>query len=150
MPKRKRKRTRTRNRRTNEVDVALQRSATMRAVKPQDTAPEIAVRKMARQFRHRPRLNDATLPGSPDLVFPALKKAIFVHGCFWHGHSCMRGHRVPKTNRDYWINKVSRNRRRDRLATHALRQLGWECLVIWECTTRDTTKLSARLRGFLA
>lgn len=139
-----------RHRSASQLKVALKRSATMRAVRSHDTAPEIAVRKAARQLEPRTRLNDPSLPGTPDLVFPGAKKAVFVHGCFWHGHSCARGNRVPKTNRDYWISKISRNRTRDRLATYALRQLGWKCLVIWECTTTDSAKLSRRLRAFLA
>lgn len=139
----------TKSRSKAEEIAALQRSATMRAVKSRDTTPELAVRKLTSEVRRGARFNDATLPGKPDLVFPAEKKAIFVHGCFWHGHSCVRGRRVPKTNRDYWTRKVSRNRDRDRLAKRSLRRLGWKLLVVWECSTCHTTKVSARLRAFL-
>ncbi|MDP3736629.1 MAG: very short patch repair endonuclease [Hyphomonadaceae bacterium] len=118
-----------------------QRSAVMRAVKSKNTTPELAVRKAAHAAGLRFRLNRADLPGKPDLVFPASKTALFVHGCFWHGHDCARGARMPATNRDYWQTKIGRNMVRDKASLAALKRLGWRPHVIWECETRDPEKL---------
>lgn len=127
------------------------RSAVMRAVKAHDTAPERAVRAAARAagYTRRYRLGGAGLPGKPDLVFGALRKVIFVHGCFWHGHACRRGARKPKDNAAYWSAKIARNTARDAAALAALRALGWTALVIWECETRDPAALVSALRKFL-
>jgi DNA mismatch endonuclease, patch repair protein len=119
-----------------------QRSAVMRAVKSRDTAPEMKVRKAAHALGLRFRLNRADLPGKPDLVFPAKRTALFVHGCFWHGHNCPRGARMPQTNRAYWQAKISRNMVRDKASLAALKKLGWTPRVIWECQTRDNDALS--------
>ena len=118
-----------------------QRSAVMRAVKSSNTTPELAVRRAAHAAGLRFRLNRADLPGKPDLVFPALKTALFVHGCFWHGHDCARGARMPATNRAYWQAKIGRNRVRDKASLAALKRQGWRGEVIWECETRDAEKL---------
>jgi DNA mismatch endonuclease (patch repair protein) len=118
-----------------------QRSAVMRAVKSRDTKPEIAVRRVAHAQGLRFRLNRSDLPGKPDLVFPSRRAVIFVHGCFWHGHDCARGSRVPATNRDYWRAKIGRNMARDKASLAALKKLGWKAIVIWECETRDAERL---------
>src|SRR5580698_5002966 len=89
------------------------RSAVMRRVKGRDTAPELKVRKLLWRLGARYRLQRKDLPGKPDIVLPGRKLAIFVHGCFWHGHDCARGARVPQANRDYWLGKIGRNRVRD-------------------------------------
>ena len=127
------------------------RSAVMRAVKSADTAPERAVREAvcALGFARRYRLNCAHLPGKPDLVFTALRKVVFVHGCFWHGHDCKRGARKPKDNRAYWSAKIARNRARDAAHARALAGAGWRALTVWECETRDRASLSRRLSRFL-
>lgn len=127
------------------------RSAVMRAVKARDTAPERAVREAVRSagYARRYRLHGAHLPGKPDLVFPALQKAVFVHGCFWHGHDCRRGARQPKDNAPYWRAKIARNRERDSGALASLKTLGWRTLVIWECETRDRERLVRTLASFL-
>ncbi|HRO04822.1 MAG TPA: DNA mismatch endonuclease Vsr [Terricaulis sp.] len=127
------------------------RAAVMRAVKSKNTAPERAVRAAACAcgFRRRYRLNGAQLPGKPDLVFANLRKAVFVHGCFWHGHDCKRGARAPKDNAAYWRAKIARNQQRDAAALSALAGAGWSALVIWECETRDPGALQARLAAFL-
>lgn len=127
------------------------RSAVMRAVKSADTAPERAVRAAARAlgYARRYRLNGAHLPGKPDLVFRSLRKAVFVHGCFWHGHDCKRGARQPKDNAAYWRAKIARNRARDAAAFTALKREGWSALVIWECETRDGAALARKLGRFL-
>ena len=126
-----------------------QRSATMRAVKSRDTTPELAVRKLLREIAPGYRLHRADLPGKPDIVYGRKKLAIFVHGCFWHGHDCTRGARVPKANRDYWLAKVGRNRERDAQHLEALTTLGWCVETIWECDLKDRAGLQARLRGVL-
>ncbi|MDP3492805.1 MAG: DNA mismatch endonuclease Vsr [Hyphomonadaceae bacterium] len=119
-----------------------QRSAVMRAVKSRDTAPEMKVRRAAHALGLRFRLHRSDLPGKPDLVFPAKRTALFVHGCFWHGHDCPRGARMPQNNRDYWQAKISRNMARDKASLAALKKLGWTPRVIWECQTRDDAALS--------
>jgi DNA mismatch endonuclease (patch repair protein) len=128
------------------------RSAVMRAVKSRDTGPELAVRAAVRAlgYARRYRLNGASLPGKPDIVFGALRKAVFVHGCFWHGHDCKRGARQPKDNAAYWHAKIARNVERDRVALKALKREGWSALVIWECETRDADKLARKLSSFLS
>jgi DNA mismatch endonuclease, patch repair protein len=119
-----------------------QRSAVMRAVKSSNTTPEIAVRRTAHALGLRFRLSRKDLPGKPDLVFPAKRTALFVHGCFWHGHSCPRGDRMPATNRDYWRAKIGRNMARDKASLAALKKLGWKPVVIWECETRNKAALA--------
>lgn len=118
------------------------RSSVMRAVKSRDTAPELKVRRAAHALGLRFRLNRKDLPGKPDLVFPAKRAALFVHGCFWHGHDCPRGARTPQNNRAYWQAKISRNMARDKANTALLKKLGWKPRVIWECETRDPAALS--------
>ena len=128
------------------------RSAIMRAVKSRDTAPELAVRAAVRAlgYGRRYRLNGAGLPGKPDLVFGAMGKAVFVHGCFWHGHDCKRGARQPKDNAAYWRTKIERNRARDSDSLKALRSAGWTALVVWECEARDANLLALKLGAFLS
>lgn len=121
----------------------------MRAVKGSDTTPELAVRRLAHGMGFRFRLHRKDLPGKPDLTFPRLRKVIFVHGCFWHGHDCARGARVPVQNRDYWTQKVARNVERDRSAQSALQRLGWKSLVVWECEIKDQDRLRRALRRVL-
>ncbi len=126
-----------------------QRSRIMRAVKATDTAPEMTVRRLTHRMGYRFRLHRNDLPGKPDLVFPRLHKVVFVHGCFWHGHACARGARVPKGNRAYWLKKVDSNRVRDQRNLERLALDGWRALVIWECSTRDERHLRELVRIFL-
>ncbi len=121
----------------------------MRAVKGKDTTPELVVRRLTHALGFRYRLHDANLPGKPDLVFPARKKVIFVHGCFWHWHNCKRGRRMPKTRSEYWTQKLARNVQRDRRHRVTLKRAGWDVLVIWECQTRNTEQLQTKIQGFL-
>ena len=121
----------------------------MRSVKSRNTKPELIVRKIAHSLGRRFRLNVKRLPGTPDLAFAKDKKAIFVHGCFWHGHDCKRGARTPKTNRAYWEAKIARNRARDASALAELEAIGWTALVIWECETKDPDALAHKISGFL-
>jgi DNA mismatch endonuclease, patch repair protein len=125
------------------------RSQTMRAVKSCNTVPELAVRSLAHRMGYRFRLHRGNLPGKPDLVFPRFHKVIFVHGCFWHGHGCVRGARVPKENREYWVDKISGNRVRDQENLRKLSAAGWKSLVIWECDLRNEQTLRAQVRKFL-
>lgn len=134
-----------------DVFTSEKRSAVMRAVKARDTTPERVVRAAVRAlgYARRYRLNGAHLPGKPDLVFPALGKVVFVHGCFWHGHDCRRGARQPKDNAAYWRAKISRNRTRDARTVGELRANGWSALIVWECESRHAETLSQRLDLFL-
>ena len=122
------------------------RSAVMRAVKSRDTAPERAVRAMLREIAPGYRLHRADLPGKPDIVYAGRKLAIFVHGCFWHGHDCARGARAPKANADYWRAKIARNRARDLTTLAAIEAMGWRALTIHECELKDP----AAIRNCLA
>ncbi len=121
----------------------------MRAVKGADTAPEIAVRRMAHQMGYRFRLHGKDLPGKPDLVFPRLRRVVFVHGCFWHGHGCVRGDRAPKANAEYWRVKIGSNRIRDAKNLTALKTEGWRAAVVWECELKDPARVKRRLAAFL-
>ena len=134
---------------TTDVYGSAKRSAVMRAVKGRGTSPELAVRRLVWSLGGRYRLNRADLPGKPDIVLPGRRLAIFVHGCFWHGHDCLRGARVPKANRDYWTAKVERNRARDAYAREALAAAGWRVETIWECDLKDRDGLEARLANML-
>lgn len=109
------------------------RSAVMRRVKGKDTGPELVVRRILRTAGIGYRLGGAGLPGKPDVVMKGRRIALFVHGCFWHGHDCPRGSRQPKANADYWIAKISRNRDRDARNEAALEAEGWRVVTVWEC-----------------
>jgi len=131
------------------MESAAVRRKTMQAVKNKDTAPELLVRRLLHANGYRYRLHQCNLPGCPDLVFSSRKKVVFINGCFWHGHDCVRGSRVPKTNRKYWMAKIGRNRARDANATQQLATDGWKTLVLWECELQDERQLLRRLRTFL-
>lgn len=121
----------------------------MARVRSRDTGAEQVVRRLLIDMGRRYRLNRRDLPGSPDLAFIGRKLAIFVHGCFWHGHDCPRGARAPRSNAAYWRAKIDRNRSRDAAALEALSQMGWRSLVIWECELRDRPAVTERLRAAL-
>ncbi|MGV8083819.1 MAG: very short patch repair endonuclease [Coriobacteriia bacterium] len=126
------------------------RSENMRRIRAKNTAPEIAIRKLLRSIGYPGyRLHRKDLPGTPDIVFVGRKKAIFIHGCFWHGHDCAEGARKPKTNQEYWIPKIDRNRERDSANAERLAAAGWDALVIWECELKDVTVLEQRLSAFM-
>lgn len=114
------------------------RSAVMRRVKGRDTAPEWKVRRMLRAAGIGYRLGGCGLPGRPDVVMKGRKVALFVHGCFWHGHDCPRGARKPQANADYWIAKIDRNRARDARVAAELTAGGWRVLTAWECQLRQS------------
>ena len=123
----------------------------MRAIRSQDSKPEMTLRRFVHRLGYRYRLHRRDLPGRPDLVFPSRNKVIFLHGCFWHQHaapSC-RITRRPKSNLEYWLPKLRRNTERDAANLDALVQFGWDVLVVWECELTDQARLARVLRGFL-
>ncbi len=117
----------------------MQRSAMMAAVKNKNTEPELIVRRRVFAFGFRYRLHVRKLPGTPDLVFPRYRVAVFVHGCFWHGHDCPKG-KLPATNRDFWQEKISKNKERDRSTVKALEYKGWRVMTIWFCHIEEGIK----------
>jgi DNA mismatch endonuclease (patch repair protein) len=122
----------------------------MRKVKGENTSPEITIRKMLRALGDSGyRLHRKDLPGKPDIVFVCRKLAMFVHGCFWHGHDCKRGARIPKTNRKYWQKKINRNKKRDTENIAKLQAKSWKVLVVWECELGNREIVSRRLKKFL-
>lgn len=126
------------------------RSANMAKIRSTDTTPEMVVRRMVHGMGFRYRLHGKRLPGKPDLVFSARRKAIFVHGCFWHQHSraeCIDG-RKPKSNSNYWNPKLEGNVARDKRNRAALKKAGWDVLVIWDCETQSPN-LKSRIEKFL-
>ena len=125
-----------------------QRRRIMQAVRSKDTGPELVVRRLLHGMGYRYRLHRKDLPGRPDVALGPRRKAIFVHGCFWHGHDCPKG-RLPKSRLDYWRPKVDKNRERDRTNEEQLKSLGWSVLTIWQCETRDLEALAARLQYFV-
>jgi DNA mismatch endonuclease, patch repair protein len=127
---------------------AARRSWNMSRVKGRDTTPELLVRRLLCSQGYRYRLHRSDLPGNPDIVFPSRRKVIFVHGCFWHGHSCPRG-RAPSSNREFWVRKIAKNKARDRKNLRALRKLQWEELTLWECELKDFRRLRTRVVDFL-
>lgn len=126
-----------------------ERSAVMRKVPGQGSSAEIKVRKALSALGVRYRLHRKDLPGSPDVVMAGRRLALFVHGCFWHGHACRRGARAPKANADYWAQKIDRNRARDGRVQDELRALGWRAEAIWECELGDPEALKVRLEALL-
>ena len=128
-----------------------ERSKRMSLVRGKDTKPEMVVRRLVHAMGYRYRLHRRDLPGTPDLVFGPRKKAIFIHGCFWHRHpdpNCKLA-RLPKSRLDFWLPKLEGNRRRDQAHQEQLDQLGWKYLVVWECQMRDIEELKKNIRSFL-
>src|SRR6185437_12953890 len=115
------------------------RSRIMAAVKSKNTSPEMIVRRLIHSLGLRYQLHVRSLPGSPDLVFPARSRIVFIHGCFWHKHSCGRC-RIPATNRKYWLEKIAANAKRDVKTVRRLRAMGWSVMVVWECQTTSTKR----------
>lgn len=124
------------------------RSEIMRRVLSVDTKPEMKVRRMIHALGFRYRLHDRNLPGKPDLVFSSRRKAIFVNGCFWHGHDCEAA-KLPSSNVDYWRVKQDRNVARDRRNLKAIAEAGWRTLVVWECELRNPGRSRKKILAFL-
>ena len=112
-----------------------ERSALMARVKQKNTNPEMKVRKFLHSQGFRFLLHDRNLPGSPDIVLPSRRIAIFVHGCFWHRHGC-RATTTPKTRKDFWVKKFAANQARDERNEEALRLVGWQPITVWECNIK--------------
>jgi len=129
---------------------AVQRSENMRRIRGAHTKPEMIVRRMVHGMGYRYRLHRKNLPGKPDLVFGPSRRVIFVHGCFWHQHPGCKAGRLPDSNVGYWHKKLRRNVERDAKAQEDLKRLGWEALTVWDCETKDSDVLQARLVQFLA
>ena len=126
-----------------------QRRYNMSRIRGKNTVPEMIVRRLVHGMGYRYRLHRRDLPGRPDLVFPARRQVIFVHGCFWHRHACRFGSVRPRTNAAFWEEKISGNVARDNRELEALAALGWETRVVWECETRNPDALKRSLRAFL-
>lgn len=127
------------------------RSENMRRIRGEDTVPELAVRKLCREIGFPGyRIHRRDLPGKPDLAWISRKQAIFVNGCFWHGHNCTEGSRKPRSNRKYWIPKIERNKQRDAENTASLRAAGWNVFIVWECEVSKQEKISKNLKRFLS
>jgi DNA mismatch endonuclease (patch repair protein) len=127
----------------------VDRSAIMRSVKSKGTKPEMRVRQILYSLGYRYRLHERSLPGTPDIAFLGRRKAILVHGCFWHGHCCTHGLRKPRTNASYWEAKISKNVARDRATEAALKSILWTALTIWECELREPAIVEKKLKKFL-
>jgi DNA mismatch endonuclease (patch repair protein) len=135
----------------SDVFTIAERSAVMRAVRSRDTSPERVVRKIVSALGVRYRLHGRKVPGNPDLVFPRLKKVVFVHGCFWHRHRCPKGYSMPASRVKFWQAKFARNTARDAAVKRLLRREGWRALVVWECQLKPERidRTTERLRALL-
>lgn len=122
----------------------------MSRIKGKNTKPEITIRSLLHHLGYRFRLHRKDLPGSPDIVLPKYRAAIFVNGCFWHFHDNCKNGKIPKTNVEYWENKLKTNVKRDKKNTADLEQAGWRVLVVWECEVKkDIELLSKRICRFI-
>jgi len=126
----------------------LSRSENMRRITGKNTTPELTVRHLLFKHGFRYRLHRAELPGKPDIAFVSRRKVIFVHGCFWHAHSCRVAHK-PRTNEGYWSPKLRRNQERDTRHLAELKAAGWTVLTIWECELKDVRSVERKLLRFL-
>ncbi len=124
------------------------RSRLMSKIGPKNTGPELLVRSLLHRMGYRFRLHRKGLPGTPDIVLLGRGVAIFVNGCFWHGHTCKVG-KMPKSRLDYWGPKIEANIARDARKHRQLRRLGWRTIVVWECKIKDEEKLAIRLHRYL-
>jgi DNA mismatch endonuclease (patch repair protein) len=122
-----------------------ERSERMARIRSKNTKPEMIVRRVLHQLGYRFRLHRTDLPGAPDLVFPARRKVLLVHGCFWHAHDDCSVANMPKSRRAYWSAKFRRNKQRDVANVALLKQQGWEVFTVWECETKNRKSLIGRL-----
>jgi DNA mismatch endonuclease (patch repair protein) len=125
------------------------RSKVMSSIKSKNTKIELTIRKLIYSLGYRYRLHRADLPGKPDIVFKKRQKVIFVHGCFWHQHENCKISKKPKTNTDYWLPKLEKNKYRDIQNIDSLKHQGWEVMIIWECALKDINKLKESIVAFL-
>jgi DNA mismatch endonuclease (patch repair protein) len=129
---------------------AQRRSENMRRIRSKNTKPEVLLRSLLHKQGYRFRIHRRDLPGNPDIVFPSRRKAIFVHGCFWHQHPGCREGRLPGTRQEYWRPKLDKNTVRDASSILALRKLGWEVAVVWECELESATTVLHKVQDFLS
>lgn len=122
-----------------------QRHRCMAAIRGKDTKPEMVVRRLLTAMGYRYRLHDKNMPGRPDIIFRSRRAVVFVHGCYWHRHTCAAGRVLPKTRLDFWQTKLEANAARDKRNCTRLRRDGWRVLIVWECQLRDTDRLERRL-----
>ncbi|HZY37104.1 MAG TPA: DNA mismatch endonuclease Vsr [Mucilaginibacter sp.] len=113
------------------------RSYNMSRIRSKDTKPEMLVRRFLHSHGYRYRLHRSDLAGKPDLILPKLKTVIFIHGCFWHGHTDCKYYHVPKTETEWWLEKINKNKKRDLENLHSLSNSGWKIIVIWECSLKN-------------
>lgn len=125
--------------------VRSRKSAEMAKVRTRDTAPEMAVRSVLHRAGHRFKLHDRRLPGTPDIVLPRHRLAIFVHGCFWHGHTGCKRSKLPASRIEFWREKIARNAARDVEAVRRLQSMGWRTLTLWSCELRDRAAIATAL-----
>lgn len=123
-----------------DVQTPLQRHNTMSAIRGKNTKPEMIVRRGLWKRGFRYRLNYNRLPGHPDLVLRKYKTCIFINGCFWHGHEGCKYYTVPKTNTEFWVNKVNKNKERDERVKQELNAMGWNCITVWECELKSAKR----------
>jgi DNA mismatch endonuclease (patch repair protein) len=129
-----------------DVHDKITRSYNMSKVKGKNTKPEILVRKILFANGFRFRIHNKKLPGRPDIVLPKYKTAIFVNGCFWHGHSGCKYYILPKTRSDWWLRKITYTIQRDKNNREQLKKLGWRVFVVWECDLRKTARIESVLK----
>jgi DNA mismatch endonuclease, patch repair protein len=126
------------------------RSENMRRIPSKNTIPELTVRRIVRALGHCGyRIHKKDIPGKPDIAWIGRKRAIFVHGCFWHGHNCKEGLRKPKSKIDYWLPKIESNKKRDAEHNKTLKADGWKILTIWECELKNVERVEKRLKKLL-
>ena len=131
-----------------DTHTAQQRRFNMQQIKSTNTKPEMLVRKFLFAHGYRYKLHDKKLPGKPDMVLPKYRTVIFVHGCFWHGHYNCKYYTVPKTNTDWWLNKINTNKANDTKAVKALKKDGWKIITVWECDLKPA-KVEKTLKKIL-
>ena len=141
--------TRFASRDTQWPDVSEATRKIMRANKGKDTKPELIVRRLLHSMGYRYRLHRRDLPGTPDIILPKWRKAIMVHGCFWHCHANCRHAHIPVTRVGYWALKLAANKARDARNAAALLAAGWSVAIVWECETAHATELSTWLEQFI-
>lgn len=132
----------------SDVFTPEKRSAIMGRIRSRNSQPELLLRQVLTSIGYRYRLHGKSLPGRPDVVFTARRAAIFMHGCFWHSHSCSAG-RVPKTRPEFWRAKLEANMARDTRQLAELERVGWRTLVLWECEMKDLGAVGQRVSDFL-
>ncbi len=128
---------------------ANKRSEIMAGISGKDTKPEITVRKFLFSKGFRYRVNDKRYPGRPDIVLPKYKTAVFVHGCFWHGHKGCKASRLPETRKEFWKKKISNNIKRDDKNIKKLKDMGWKVIIVWQCRIKNKNSQQRRLELLL-